>query len=93
MSSYSLEMTSHFSRALRRFKRKHPELRRKTARILRDIENDPYQPHLQLHPLSGNMEGMHAVRINYQHRIALTLIVSAKHIILVDIGSHDEVYR
>lgn len=93
MNSYELELTPHFSRALRRFKKKHPDLRKRTAMVLRDLESDPYQPHLYLHPLSGTMAGMHAVRINYEYRIALTLIVSEKHIILIDIGSHDEVYR
>jgi mRNA-degrading endonuclease YafQ of YafQ-DinJ toxin-antitoxin module len=60
---------------------------------LRDLENDPLQPHLRLHPLKGKMQGLHAVSVTYSYRISLTLKVTEKEIILLDIGSHDEVYE
>ena len=37
--------------------------------------------------------GIHAVSITYSYRITLTLKITEKGIILLDIGSHDEVYR
>jgi len=46
-----------------------------------------------LHPLSGELEGLHAVSGTHAYRITLTLRVTKKEIVLLDIGSHDEVNR
>ena len=37
--------------------------------------------------------GIQAVSLTYDYRITLTVIVTDKEITLLDIGSHDEVYR
>ena len=91
--TYALVATSHFERRLARFRRAHPELRERLARVLRDLEADPFQPRLRLHPLKGELAGLHAVSITYTYRLTLTLRVMEQEIILLDIGSHDEVYR
>ena len=39
------------------------------------------------------LEGLHAVSVTHAYRITLTLRVTKKEIVLLDIGSHDEVYR
>jgi mRNA interferase YafQ len=90
---YQLISTRHFERQLARFERAHPELRRRVAQALRDLEHDPFQPHLRLHALSGNLAGLHAVSVTYAYRIVLTLQISEREITLLNIGSHDEVYR
>lgn len=61
------------------------------ARVLRDLEVDPYQPRLHLHPLSGRMKGISAVNVTHSYRITLILAVSLQQITLLKIGSHDEV--
>ena len=91
--SFTLVTTRHFERRLERFRRVHPDLRQRIARVLIDLEKDPFQPHLRLHSLQGELEGLQAVRITYSYRLVLTLRVVENEIILVDIGSHDEVYR
>ena len=63
------------------------------TRCLGDLQADPFQPHLELHPLSGRLAGCHAVSLTHDYRITLTLWITEKEIILLDIGSHDEVYR
>jgi mRNA-degrading endonuclease YafQ of YafQ-DinJ toxin-antitoxin module len=68
-------------------------LRAKFAAVLRELENDPFQPHLKYHQLGGNLIGIKAVSITYSYRITLTIVVTEKEIILLDVGSHDEVYR
>ncbi len=90
---YRLIWTGRFTRSARKFAQSHPDLRRHLAQVLRDLEGDPLQPHLRLHPLKGRLQGLHAVSVTYSHRITLTLKVTKKEIILLDIGSHDEVYR
>lgn len=90
---YALVTTHHFDRSIAKFSRAHPELRGQLAKILRDLESDPFQPYLRLHPLKGSLEGLHAVSLTQAYRVTLMLRTKKKEIILLDIGSHEEVYR
>lgn len=82
---------SYLKREVKFFK-KHPELLDKYAVILKKLSNDPFEPSLKLHKLQGNLEKFHAVRLTYEYRIVLILIIVDEQIILVDIGTHDDVY-
>ena len=90
---FTLVWTARFTRSAESFVRRHPELRAKFAGVLRDLESDPFQPHLKYHHLGGKLKDVEAVSITYDYRITLTIEVTDKEIILLDIGSHDEVYR
>jgi mRNA-degrading endonuclease YafQ of YafQ-DinJ toxin-antitoxin module len=90
---FQLYLTSRFERQAAEFVHSHPDPRGRLAQTLIDLENDPFQPHLRLHPLKGELAGLHAVRVTFGYRITLTLRVSEQEITLLDIGSHDEVYR
>jgi addiction module RelE/StbE family toxin len=89
----TLVWTAAFTRAAERFAQQHPELRAKLAAVLRDLESDPFQPYLKYHSLSGKLKGFQAVSVTYSYRIILMLEIADQEIILLDIGSHDEVYR
>lgn len=82
---------SYLKREVKFFK-KHSELLDKYAVILKKLSNDPFEPSLKLHKLQGNLEKFHAVRLTYEYRIVLILIIVDEKIILVDIGTHDDVY-
>jgi addiction module RelE/StbE family toxin len=90
---YTLVWTAHFTRAAKKFATRHPELKKKVAGILRDLEKDPFQPHLEYHRLGGKYKGIQAVSITHDYRITMTIIITEKEIQLLDIGLHDEVYR
>ena len=90
---YVLLTTGHFDRRVVKFTRAHPELKKPLSKALRSLEANPFLPSLRLHPLSGELEGLHAVSVTHAYRITLTLRVTKKEIVLLDIGSHDEVYR
>ena len=90
---YVLLTTGHFDRRVVKFTRAHPELKKPLAKVLKNLEADPFMLSLRLHPLSGELEGLHAVSLTYVYRITLKLRITKKEIILLDIGSHDEVYR
>ncbi|MGE0738059.1 type II toxin-antitoxin system RelE/ParE family toxin [Sulfurimonas sp.] len=75
-----------------KFFKKHPELIDKYALVLKKLQNDPFEPSLKLHKLQGNLEKFHAVRLTYEYRIVLVLMIVDEQVILVDIGTHDEVY-
>ena len=89
---FTVVTPDQFLRQARKFLRKHPDLRGKFIGIVEDLQTDPFQPKLALHPLSGKLAGIHAVSLTYRYRITLTLMMTEKEIILLDIGSHDEVY-
>lgn len=91
--TYTVIATNHFERAARRLRRHSPHLRNRIDRTLRDLATDPHQPHLNLHRLHGPLEGFHAVRVDHDNRIVLTIQVREREITLHDIGTHDEVYR
>lgn len=88
-----LVATSYFERRAAKFRRAHPELRSRLARVLIDLQADPFQPRLRLHALAGDLEGLHAVRLNYEFRMVLQLKRAEQEIYLINIGSHDDVYR
>ena len=90
---YTVVTSEQFLRQARKFFRKHPDLKAKFVKLIEDLQVDPFQPNLALHSLSGKLTGLHAVSLTYSYRITLTLMVTEKEIILLDIGSHDEVYR
>ncbi|MEJ2333844.1 MAG: hypothetical protein P8Y08_13855 [Desulfobulbaceae bacterium] len=56
------------------------------------VEINPFHPSLRLHPLKGRLAGLHAVSISISYRITLEFIIQEKKIILVHVGSHEEVY-
>lgn len=91
--SYQLVPTSGFKRRFERFNRTHPELRERIAQLFEALEDDPFQPQLRLHALSGRQTGLRSVSVNYQYHMLLRLDLAESQIFLVDIGSHDEVYR
>ena len=90
---YTVVTPDQFLRQARKFFRKHPDLKERFAKIVHDLQVDPLQPHLALHPLSGKLAGLYAVSLTYSYRITVTLTITEKEIVLLDIGSHDEVYR
>ena len=90
---FTLVPTEYFLRRARRFLRKHPDLRQRFAQVLDDLKLDPFAPHLVYHHLGGKLKDAQAVSITYHDRIILRIEVAEQEIILLDIGSHDEVYR
>jgi mRNA-degrading endonuclease YafQ of YafQ-DinJ toxin-antitoxin module len=90
--TWALVMTAFFERRARKFLTRHPDLRPRFIETLEQLRSDPFQPGLRLHPLGGKFEGMQAVSLTYSCRITLTVQITEREILLLDIGSHDEVY-
>lgn len=90
---YTITTPRQFIRQARKFFKKHPDLKPRFTKLIEALQEDPFQPHMGLHPLSGKLAGCYAVSLTYSYRVTITLFVKEKEIILLDIGSHDEVYR
>lgn len=93
MNVFSVTTSEQFLRQTRKFLKKHPDLKPRFAAGFEALKENPFQPGLGLHQLAGKLSGCHAVRLTHSYRITLTLLITVKEIILLDIGSHDEVYR
>jgi mRNA-degrading endonuclease YafQ of YafQ-DinJ toxin-antitoxin module len=91
--AYTLVWTATFARTARKFLRKHRDLAGLFEDVLRQLETDPRAPRLRMHGLKGKHADKHAVSLTYSHRIVLILRLSDSEIVLLDVGSHDDVYR
>lgn len=90
---FTLLWTPSFVRSAKKFIKKHPELKVKFSATLRKLEQNPFNPKLALHPLGGKLKGIQSVSLTDSYRITLTVVIAEDEIILLDVGSHDEVYR
>ena len=90
---YRLVWTDTFVRTAKRFLKARPWLRETVSGVLHRLERNPDDPALRLHPLHGALEGKQAVRLSYSERIVLRVVRREREIVLLDIGTHDEVYR
>ncbi len=84
-----------FRRAFKRRTRRNPYLRERILEALAILAEDPLEPSLKTHKLHGQMEGLLACWVEYDCRIVFDFELNppnADAILLVDIGSHDEVY-
>lgn len=90
---YQLVFTQDYLRRALRFLQRHPELKNQYAKTLALLELNPHHPSLRLHALSGRLQGLHSVSINLSYRITLELLIEDQHIIPINVGDHDAVYR
>ena len=92
MTRFKIIYPESYIRRARKFLTRHPELLRQYQKTLELLELNPSHPSLRLHPLRGRLQGLHSVSINISYRVTIELIVAESEIIMVNIGSHEEVY-
>ena len=92
MAAFTIIYPESYIKRARRFLKRHPDLTRQYQKTLELLEINPFHPSLRLHPLKGGLTGLHAVSISISYRITLELIIKEKEIILVNVGTHEEVY-
>ena len=85
-----------FRRAFNRKTRRDPRLQERILDTLAALAEDPFAPVLKTHKLRGQLEGLWACCAEYDCRIVFAFEPAPSGgddlIVLVDIGSHDEVY-
>jgi hypothetical protein len=80
-----------FKRAFKKRFQGKDELERKFQVKLEKFRNNPFDPSLKTHKLSGKFKDLWSFRIEYDQRIIFYFTDSGK-AVLVDIGNHDQVY-
>jgi mRNA interferase YafQ len=87
---------SSFRKAFKRATRRAPDLSDKVFRTLQRLVENPSDPVLKTHKLSGRLSGLWACWVEYDCRIVFAFkpdpAGQEQLILLVDIGTHDEVY-
>lgn len=81
-----------YKRKERKFFKKRPHLIDKYGEVLEKLKNDPFDPSLKTHKLKGELSEFHSCSLTYEYRIICVFLIQNETIVLVDIGSHDEVY-
>jgi len=88
--------SAKFERAFRRLVRKNPALQSQIETTLRRMAENLNDPRLKTHHLSGQLAGLHACSVAYDCRVVFSRQkhpkTGAEVLLLVNIGSHEEVY-
>ncbi|PZO37654.1 MAG: type II toxin-antitoxin system mRNA interferase toxin, RelE/StbE family [Pseudanabaena frigida] len=90
-----LVLTPKFKRAFRKFAKRNSQLEPRLIQILQLMKEDVFATQLSTHSLQGKLAGLKACSCGYDCRILFTIEISEEQteaIVLLDIGTHDEVY-
>ncbi len=85
-----------FKRAYRKFVKRDRSWQKRIDQTLLSLQEDVFSPQLGTHKLSGELFGLWACSCGYDCRIVFALERDPTNgeevILLLDIGTHDEVY-
>jgi mRNA-degrading endonuclease YafQ of YafQ-DinJ toxin-antitoxin module len=84
-----------FRRAFKRRAWRDGALQERILGVLEVLVENPFEPELKTHKLRGQLTGLWAAWVEYDCRIVFAFASDPPNedaIVLVDIGSHDEVY-
>lgn len=88
--------SSGFKRSFKKITKKNPQLKNQIVKVLRLLADDPFTPSLKSHKLTGDLAGLWSCSVTYDCRIIFNFSEDENLleivILLIDIGSHDEVY-
>ena len=90
--SYKLLISDEYKKKLKKFFKKHPNMLDRYSKCVFILEQDPYHPSLRIHKLRGRLAEFYSISINMEYRVIIDFIIKDDEIILVDIGTHDDVY-
>jgi addiction module RelE/StbE family toxin len=92
----TLIWSNAFKRSFKGWMRKRPDLHNDIGEVLKLLLMNPFAPQLETHKLKGKLSGSWACSAGYDLRIVFDFVKAAKgnadDILLLAIGTHDEVY-
>jgi mRNA interferase YafQ len=85
-----------FVKSMRRTIKKHPDTEKDLEKTLRLLVENPFASQLATHKLKGKLSGSWACIVGYDLRLVFDFVKSEEHreddILLLEIGTHEEVY-
>jgi mRNA interferase YafQ len=93
----NLVLSKAFEKSYQKFAKKNQDLRTSINKALLKLQHDVYDPTLRTHKLSGTLAAYLACSCGYDCRIIFIIEKdptdsTIENIILLDIGTHDDVY-
>jgi len=92
----SLVLTPKFKRSFRKFVKRNADLQQRIEETLQQMEADVFAPTLGTHKLSGKLDGLQSCSCGYDCRVVFSIEqdpeTKSEVIVLLDIGTHDEIY-
>jgi addiction module RelE/StbE family toxin len=82
----------NYQRKERKFFKQHPDLLNKYAEVLGKLKTNAQDPSLKTLKLKGSLSEFYSCSLSYEYRIICLFLIKDDAIVLVDIGSHDDVY-
>ena len=93
---YNIIISQRFKRSYKKFVRNYPYLQKNIDFTIQELSINPFSPLLFSHKLSGDLFELFACKCGYDCRIIYSIEnlkdAKDKTILLVDIGTHDDVY-
>jgi len=89
---FKIELSDSYEKKVIKFFKKHKDIYPQYKKTIEILQHNPQHPSLRLHKLKGKLNQFSSVSINMSYRIIVDFIIIDDVIILIDIGSHDEVY-
>ena len=92
----TLVLTPKFKRSFNKFVKRNTKLQQQIEETLSKMESDLFEHSLGTHKLCGELEGLQSCSCGYDCRIVFSVqqdkMTKTETIVLLDIGTHDEVY-
>jgi mRNA interferase RelE/StbE len=86
--SYSLKLSNQAERVFRRMAEREPEIYRRVAHALDDLEQAPFEGKL----LKGELQGRYSYRVG-SYRILYLIRQRELLVLIIDIGHRRDIYR
>ncbi len=86
-----IAVSTSFQRAYRKRVIGNSGLEQKFARALTELANNPFEPRLRTHKLTGELLELWSFTVAYDCRVVFRF-AGDRRVVLLDIGTHDEVY-
>ena len=83
--------TSAFRKAFKRKLRGNKNLEERFRNRVAIFQENPFDPKLKTHRLSGQLHGLWSFSIDYDMRVVFSFVEPGR-ALFVDIGTHEEVY-
>lgn len=91
-----LVLTPKFKRSFRKFVSRNSQLQKRIEKTLQQMEENVFASQLGTHSLRGKLLGLKSCSCGYDCRIVFSIEIDKETeeevIVLLDIGTHDEVY-
>jgi addiction module RelE/StbE family toxin len=96
MSRIKIVVSSKFKRSFRKFTRRNTKLQTKIEEVISKLSEDVFDSSLGTHKLEGKLADLLACSCGYDCRVVFAIDTdketNEKIIVLLDVGTHDEVY-